>query len=191
MDLTGLKSPHVVIDKRRCARCRLYKPLDQFRYREDKKFYDSYCHPCMAEYQREYYRKNKEKISARESGRSRQRWQDIKKDPILHARILEDKRLHCRLKAEREGRVMLPRTPLFSQPTHHIKLDKQPLMKFVREKIKQGYTKADVARQVGFDDGNMTRLFYANTTVSFYMADRICTAFSKSVYDLYPEMIHD
>lgn len=44
---------------RRCARCRIETPLDQFRVKNAVKgWYGSYCRSCARERSREHYRKN-------------------------------------------------------------------------------------------------------------------------------------
>lgn len=47
---------------KRCSRCRLDKPDEDFAWRRiNKGERDSYCRPCRAEYKQEHYSKNKQR----------------------------------------------------------------------------------------------------------------------------------
>ena len=47
---------------KRCSRCRLEKPDEEFAWRRiDKGERDSYCRPCRAGYKQEHYAKNKQR----------------------------------------------------------------------------------------------------------------------------------
>ncbi len=181
----ALKSPQLVITKRRCARCKQYKDLndENFRFRATKGWYEAFCRNCEKEYQAEYYQKNRTRILARESRRSGQRWAKIKADAILHASYLEDVRINRRLKRE----VRYDRRGVIGQPEHFLLVDSEPLVRFIVEKQIAIYA---LARKAQISERTIRRFMYENKTrrVSFYIADQICIAFEKSVYDLYPEM---
>jgi hypothetical protein len=57
---------------RRCGRCHVEKPIDEFAWRRIKKGQrDNYCRPCRAEYHHEHYEKNKQKYIENAAARRR------------------------------------------------------------------------------------------------------------------------
>lgn len=57
---------------KRCSRCRLEKPDEDFAWRhKDKGWRDSYCRPCRAEYKQEHYAKNKARYIEQAQDRTR------------------------------------------------------------------------------------------------------------------------
>lgn len=56
--------------ERRCARCGVDKPVEEFTFDRDKRCgRGSYCRPCEQERSRDYYQRNRERILARMAAR--------------------------------------------------------------------------------------------------------------------------
>ena len=60
---------------RRCSRCGLEKPLDDFAWhRRDKGQRQHHCRPCQAEYRREHYLRNRQRYIDRSQRRKQELW---------------------------------------------------------------------------------------------------------------------
>ena len=46
---------------KRCSKCRIVKPIEEFRFRKDTKKYRNECKECRSKYKKEHWAKNKEK----------------------------------------------------------------------------------------------------------------------------------
>jgi hypothetical protein len=60
MFVTQEPPPRASADLRRCGRCHLFKPLDQFAWRRKARGQlDNYCRPCRSDYHHEHYVANR------------------------------------------------------------------------------------------------------------------------------------
>lgn len=166
--------------KRRCARCKQYKDFEFFYLNPKTHKYRCYCKECHNEKAREYKIEHPEKVRAANVTR----WKKIKGDLKLHTKVVEDRRINLRLRNERS----METHPVFiTIPKSHTLVKPEPLVRYL-ETLLERSTVVELEKKCEIPFGTLYRIFH-NQHVSFYLADTICVANNKSVYDLYPEML--
>ena len=70
--------------KKKCSRCKRYKPLAEFRERKDRGTYESHCKECGKKYHREWYQKNKKTVRKRMNAQEAKRRQEVRRQLAVY-----------------------------------------------------------------------------------------------------------
>lgn len=149
--------------------------------------------------ERERYHRNPERVRAKQRAAYRRMKKDKKRWRHYLAmqrrwreenreRVLENRRIWTRLKAEREGRAMRPGKP---RPEPRITLPVvEPLSTFI-ERLVNAYGQLEAAAMAGVDGKIIRQIVMRQGTLTLNVADTICTRLNFNLFDFWPETLDD